>query len=64
MQRRIIGYLQGKEQQWVLVLECGHTRQVSHDPLLNSLEWLTTEEGRMAHVGTTLECGECGESGA
>lgn len=59
MERRIIGYLQGAEEQWVAVLECGHTQQVRHDPPWTMREWVTTEEGRMAHVGTTLDCKQC-----
>ena len=62
MQRRIIGYMQDVERHWVAVLECGHMRHVRHDPPWTVREWVTTEEGRMAWVGTMLVCKKCDEA--
>ena len=59
MQRRIIGYMQDVERHWVAVLECGHMRHVRHDPPWTVREWVTTEAGRMARVGTSLVCKKC-----
>ena len=63
MQRRITGFHQDEEEHWVAELECGHNRHVRHDPPWTTRGWVTTEEGRRAHLGTQLECRKC-ERGA
>jgi hypothetical protein len=58
--RRIGGYRwEEQERQWVALLECGHSQHVRHDPPLVTREWVTTEAGRAAHLGTELWCVEC-----
>ena len=59
MERRITGFRQDEEGQWVAELECGHTRHVRHDPPWKEREWVLTEESRRAHLGTVLECAWC-----
>ena len=61
MLRAIIGFEQDKENHWVAWLDCGHTQHVRHDPPWTVREWVTTEEGRMAHVGRSLDCKKCDE---
>jgi hypothetical protein len=63
--RAIVGYHQDAESHWVADLECGHTQHVRHDPPWQVREWVTTEEGRRAHLGTILLCVLCleGENG-
>jgi hypothetical protein len=61
MQQKIIGFLQDKEGHWVAVLFCGHTQHVRHDPPWQERPWVTTEAGRMAHIGDHLECKKCDE---
>ena len=45
---------------WVADLECGHGQHVRHNPPWVSREWVTTPEGRRAHIGNLLECKSCG----
>lgn len=61
MQRRIIGFHQDEEQHWVADLECGHTQHVRHDPPWQVREWVITEKGRAAHIGSTLNCKDCNQ---
>lgn len=58
--RRIIGFHQDSESQWVADLECGHTQHVRHDPPWQARPWVTTEAGRATFLGQTLECVPCG----
>ena len=57
--RRIVGFHQDDEQQWVAELECGHTQHVRHDPPWQVRTWVQTEEGRRSFLGTELPCVAC-----
>lgn len=59
MNRKIIGFHQDDEGHWVAELECGHTQHMRHDPPWTTREWVTTEEGRAAHLGRELFCKKC-----
>jgi len=59
VERRIVGYRQDGEGHWVAELECGHSQHVRHDPPWQVREWVTTEAGRQAHLGTILNCRLC-----
>jgi hypothetical protein len=59
MERRITGFHQDDDGDWVADLECGHTQHVRHDPPWQVREWVVTEQGRAEKVGTGLECGWC-----
>jgi hypothetical protein len=61
--RRIVGYHLDDERHWVAELECGHGQHVRHDPPWQVREWVTTESGRAAHLGTILYCVRCVEEG-
>jgi hypothetical protein len=60
--RRIAGYHQDDERQWVAELACGHTQHLRHDPPWQVRPWVTSEEGRMSHLGSELDCRRCEES--
>jgi hypothetical protein len=57
--RRIVGFHQDEESHWVADLECGHGRHVRHLPPWQSRPWVTTPEGRAAHLGRSLACVKC-----
>jgi hypothetical protein len=59
MRRRIVGFHQDEESHWVAELECGHNQHVRHDPPWTRREWVTSTEGRQAHLGATLDCKKC-----
>jgi uncharacterized protein DUF3565 len=63
MDRPIVGFAQDDEAHWVALLACGHNRHVRHDPPWTSRPWVTTPEGRSAHLGRPLNCRKC-DSGA
>jgi hypothetical protein len=41
---------------WVAELDCGCSRHVRHDPPWQLRAWVTSEEGRRAHLGMHLVC--------
>jgi uncharacterized protein DUF3565 len=57
--RRIVGFHQDADGDWVAELECGHTQHVRHHPPWQIREWVTTADGRAGRIGTSLECGRC-----
>jgi hypothetical protein len=59
MQRAVIGYEQDDEGHWVARLECGHGLHVRHDPPWMVREWVVTEAGRAARIGSVMECKRC-----
>ncbi len=59
MERRIVGFHQDEQAQWVADLECGHAQHVRHDPPWQVREWVITAEGRVGRLGTTLRCPQC-----
>lgn len=61
MKQPIVGYHQDHERHWVAELACGHFQHVRHDPPLVERPWVLTEHGRVALLGTLLDCRKCDE---
>lgn len=59
MERRITGYHQDDEGEWVAELECGHGQHLRHDPPWQDRPWVLDPGGRDAHLGTPLRCRLC-----
>jgi hypothetical protein len=59
MERKIVGYHQDEERQWVAELECGHTQHVRHNPPWINRPWVMTPEGRQQALGALLNCRKC-----
>ncbi len=59
MQRSISSFAQDDHGDWVALLNCGHRQHVRHQPPFVERAWVTTEEGRAAHLEQTLECPRC-----
>ncbi len=59
MHRSIVGFYQDLEQHWVAKLECGHSQHTRHEPPFFPRPWVTTEEGRLEHIGQILNCVLC-----
>ena len=59
MLRRIVGFRQDEDAQWVAELACGHARHVRHAPPFAERAWTQTPAGRAARIGTELECARC-----
>jgi hypothetical protein len=61
MDRRIVGFHQDEQQDWVADLECGHTQHVRHRPPWQQRPWVITAEGRTSRLGIELNCKKCDE---
>jgi hypothetical protein len=57
--RKIIGYHRNEQSDWIADLDCGHQKHVRHDPPWTEPHWVTTAEGRQAHMGDELSCLAC-----
>ena len=57
--RAIVGYHLDEHLDWVGELACGHGQHLRHNPPWVIREWVTTPEGRQAHLGAMLDCREC-----
>jgi hypothetical protein len=62
MQCAVVGFEQDEEGHWVARLECGHNQHVRHNPPWMVREWVITEAGRTARMGSELECTLCDKS--
>ena len=60
--RKIVGFHQDDAGDWVADLECGHTQHVRNNPPWQNRPWVTTPEGRAAHIAAELACAKCVES--
>jgi hypothetical protein len=58
-QQTITGFHLDEQGDWVADLACGHTQHVRHRPPWELRPWVTTEEGRRAHLGLVLHCKKC-----
>lgn len=63
-ERPITGFRPDPDGSWIATLECGHERHVHHNPPWHDMEWIVSEEGREAHIGTALPCLRCAEPDA
>jgi hypothetical protein len=59
MQRRIIGYHQDDQHDWVADLECGHAQHVRHNPPWTNRPWVVSAQGRRSRIGYLLDCKRC-----
>lgn len=57
--RCVVGFRRDEHGDWMAVLACGHTRHVRHRPPWIVREWVLTEAGRRAVVGSFLGCARC-----
>jgi hypothetical protein len=60
--RKIVGFHLDENLDWVAELECGHQQHVRHNPPWTHRHWVTTPQGRFAHLGQELICLVCGKS--
>ena len=58
-ERRIVGFRQDVDGDWIAELECGHTQHVRHSPPWQVRPWVVTVEGRAGRLGTLLSCRPC-----
>jgi hypothetical protein len=59
MERCIVGFHRDEEGDWVAELDCGHGQHMRHNPPWQLRPWTTTEQGRAARLGATVNCLKC-----
>lgn len=59
MIRRIVGFHQDEEGDWVAHLSCLHRQHVRHRPPFQDRPWVVEEETRNARVGSPIDCPLC-----
>ncbi|MCO6430448.1 MAG: DUF3565 domain-containing protein [Deltaproteobacteria bacterium] len=59
MIRRIIKFELDEENEWRVLLSCGHRQHVRHKPPFFIREWAASEEGRRSKINTPLDCPLC-----
>ena len=57
--RKIVDFHLDENLDWVAELECAHHQLVRHNPPWINRHWVTTPQGRLAHLGQELECLMC-----
>lgn len=57
--RKIVDFHLDENLDWVAELECAHHQLVRHNPPWTNRHWVTTPQGRLAHLGQELECLMC-----
>jgi tellurite resistance-related uncharacterized protein len=59
MIRRIEGFHQDDQGDWVAELSCLHSQHVRHRPPFFDRPWVTTAAGRQERIGAELDCPLC-----
>lgn len=55
----IEGFRLEEDGAWVVMLDCGHSRHIRHQPPFHRAPWLLSEQGRAARLGTRVACQLC-----
>lgn len=61
-ERVIVAFRVDDAAEWIAELACGHHQHVRHQPPLQFREWVLSDEGRRAHVGTLTVCRLCDQA--
>lgn len=59
MLRKITGFHQDSEGDWVAELDCLHSQHIRHRPPFQERPWVLTEAGRAKRLGSELACPLC-----
>lgn len=59
MLRKIVGFHQDEEGDWVAELSCLHGQHMRHRPPFQERAWVQTASGRAEAVGADVECPLC-----
>ena len=57
--RKIVGFHQDKEGDWVAQLSCLHSQHVRHQPPFFERPWVQVPSGRTSAIGAVIECPLC-----
>ncbi len=59
MKRRITGFHQDAQADWVAELDCHHHQHMRHNPPFTERPWVVSPEGRDGMIGQALDCNAC-----
>ncbi len=59
MRRRIDGFHQDEQGDWVAELSCLHAQHVRHRPPFEERPWVLSTQGRAEHVDSEIDCPLC-----
>jgi tellurite resistance-related uncharacterized protein len=59
LQRTILEFEKDEEDDWRVVLDCGHKRHLRHDPPREIRPQLSDPSVRESAIGNTIDCGRC-----
>jgi hypothetical protein len=62
MRQSISGFHQDHERHWVAELACGHFQHVRHNPPWINRPWVLSLDGRIAALGSGLDCKKCDQA--
>src|SRR5581483_9128488 len=62
MHRRITGFHEDDDGDWVAALDCLHAQHVRHKPPFQDRPWVLTEDTRNEKIGSEINCPLCDRS--
>ncbi|MBX8502282.1 DUF3565 domain-containing protein [Pseudomonas cichorii] len=58
----VIDFRQDEDDHWIVVLSCGHTQHLRHQPPWQSRAWVLDPQQRQQKIGQGFRCGWCAKS--
>jgi len=58
----VVDFRQDEDGHWVVVLSCGHTQHVRHQPPWQSRAWVLDPAQRQKKIGESFHCGWCAQA--
>ncbi|MEL6821541.1 MAG: DUF3565 domain-containing protein [Calditrichota bacterium] len=63
MQCKILRFHKDEKGDWIVDLDCGHSRHMRHDPPWSNMDWIHSSEARWDRMQKPIECTECDGKG-
>jgi hypothetical protein len=58
----VVDFRQDDEGHWIVVLSCGHTQHLRHQPPWQSRAWVLDPALRQQKIGQGFRCGWCAQA--
>lgn len=59
MKRKILRFYKDEKGDWIVDLECGHSRHMRHDPPWSNMDWIHSSEARWDRMQKPIDCRDC-----
>ncbi|MGH1364136.1 MAG: DUF3565 domain-containing protein [Calditrichia bacterium] len=59
MERKIVRFHKDEAGDWIVDLDCGHSRHMRHDPPWSNMNWIYSSESRYDKMGEIVDCRDC-----